>query len=102
MATRMFTVDLGAWSVKLAIATPGIRGATLINVVERMVPQGDEPVELHEAAFVEQQIQPLARGELPLLVLLGDPRRPPALLGEGLAVMKLFEELTGVGHRETI
>ncbi len=46
MATRMFTVDLGAWSVKLAIATPGIRGATLLNVVERMVPQGDEPVEL--------------------------------------------------------
>ena len=45
MATRMFTVDLGAWSVKLAIATPGIRGATLLNVVERMVPHGDEPVE---------------------------------------------------------
>jgi Tfp pilus assembly PilM family ATPase len=45
MATRMFTVDLGAWSVKLAIASPGIRGATLLNVVERMVPQGDEPLE---------------------------------------------------------
>lgn len=45
MATRMFTVDLGAWSVKLAIASPGIRGATMINIVERLVPQGDEPVE---------------------------------------------------------
>ena len=32
MATRMFTVDFGAWSVKLAIATPGIRGATMLNV----------------------------------------------------------------------
>lgn len=45
MATRTFAVDLGAWSVKLAIASPGIRGATLLDVVERMVPPGDEPVE---------------------------------------------------------
>lgn len=45
MATRMFAVDLGAWSVKLAIASPGIRGATLLNVVERLVPPGDEPIE---------------------------------------------------------
>src|SRR5687767_10497038 len=45
MATRTFAVDLGAWSVKLAIASPGIRGATLLNVVERMVPQTDEPIE---------------------------------------------------------
>ncbi|NVB83156.1 MAG: hypothetical protein HOV81_32580, partial [Kofleriaceae bacterium] len=41
----MFAVDLGAWSVKLAIASPGIRGATLLNVVERLVPPGDEPIE---------------------------------------------------------
>ena len=45
MASRMFAVDLGAWSVKLAIASPGIRGATLMSVVERLVPPGDEPVE---------------------------------------------------------
>jgi Tfp pilus assembly PilM family ATPase len=45
MATRTFAVDLGAWSVKLAIASPGIRGASILNVVERMVPPGDEPVE---------------------------------------------------------
>lgn len=45
MATRTFAVDLGAWSVKLAIASPGIRGATLLHVVERMVPVGDEPLE---------------------------------------------------------
>jgi len=41
----MFAVDLGAWSVKLAIASPGIRGATLLNVVERLVPPGAAPVE---------------------------------------------------------
>src|SRR5574338_1658103 len=45
MATRTFAVDLGAWSVKLAIASPGIRGAAILNVVERLVPPGDEPVE---------------------------------------------------------
>lgn len=45
MASRMFAVDLGAWSVKLAIASPGIRGATLVNVVERLVPPGDQPIE---------------------------------------------------------
>ena len=59
---------------------------------------GDEAVELDEAAFVEQQVEPLARGELALLVLLGDARRAPALLGERLTVMELFEELSGVGH----
>ena len=59
---------------------------------------GDEPVELDEAAFVEQQVEPLARGELALLVLLGDPRGAPALLGERLAVMELVEEFAGVGH----
>src|SRR5262249_9763364 len=45
MASRVFAVDLGAWSVKLAIASPGLRGATLFNVVERMVPPGEEPTE---------------------------------------------------------
>ncbi|HEX5063796.1 MAG TPA: pilus assembly protein PilM [Kofleriaceae bacterium] len=45
MATRTFAVDLGAWSVKLAIASPGIRGATLLSVHERMVPLSDEPLE---------------------------------------------------------
>ena len=60
---------------------------------------GDEAVELDEAAFVEQEVQPLAGGELALLVLLGDPIRSPALFGEGLAVMEVVEEFAGVGHR---
>jgi Tfp pilus assembly PilM family ATPase len=45
MATRVFAVDLGAWSVKLAIASPGIRGAVLLDVVERYVPPGEAPAE---------------------------------------------------------
>ncbi len=63
MATRMFTVDLGAWSVKLAIASPGIRGAAMLNVVERMVPQGDEPVETRIRQTLAAMVQELGLRE---------------------------------------
>jgi hypothetical protein len=59
---------------------------------------GDEPVELDEAALVQQQVEPLARGELPLLVLLGDAGGSPALFGERLTVVQLIEKLPRVGH----
>ena len=58
----------------------------------------DEPVELDEAALVEQEVEPLARGELALLVLLRDAGGAPALLGQGLPVVELVEELSGIGH----
>src|ERR1700744_6715365 len=45
MASRVFAVDLGAWSVKVVIATPGLRGAMLVNVGERVVPPGHDPAE---------------------------------------------------------
>src|SRR5262249_16777385 len=57
-ATRMFGGDRGAGSVKLAIASPGLRGAMLQTVVERMVPPGDEPAEQRTkqalAALIEE------------------------------------------------
>src|SRR4051812_16871961 len=56
MASRVFAVDLGAWSVKLAIASPGIRGATLLNVVERLVPPGDQPAETRAKAVLASMI----------------------------------------------
>lgn len=59
MATRMFAVDLGAWSVKLAIASPGIRGATLLDVRERMVPPGDEPAEVRTRRTLTSLIEEL-------------------------------------------
>lgn len=43
MTSRVFAVDLGAWSIKVAVANPGIRGTTLLQVAERRVPPGDEP-----------------------------------------------------------
>ena len=62
---------------------------------------GDEAIELDEAARIEQQVQPLAGGELALLVLRGDAGGAPALFCERLAVVQLIEELAGVGHGET-
>jgi general secretion pathway protein L len=59
MATRVFAVDLGAWSVKLAIASPGIRGATLLAVHERLVPPGDEPADARARAVLAGMIQSL-------------------------------------------
>jgi hypothetical protein len=59
---------------------------------------GDEAIELDEAAFVEQEIEPLAGGELAFLVLLSDAIRSPALIGKDLSVMQLVEEFSGVGH----
>src|SRR3954467_13489182 len=56
MSSRMFAVDLGAWSVKVAIASPGIRGAALLNVIERRVPPGSDPVEQRAKSALAQLI----------------------------------------------
>lgn len=73
MSSRVFTVDLGAWSVKLAIASPGLRGATLLNVVERLVPPGDEPAEVRAKAVLAALVEELRlKGELGYIGVYGD------------------------------
>ena len=73
MSTRVFTVDLGAWSVKLAIASPGIRGVTLLNVVERLVPPGDEPAEVRAKAVLAALVDELRlKNELGYIGVYGD------------------------------
>jgi general secretion pathway protein L len=73
MASRVFAVDLGAWSVKLAIASPGLRGATLSNVVERLVPPGDEPAEARAKAVLAGLITELRlRDDAGYLGVFGD------------------------------
>lgn len=49
--SRVFAVDLGAWSVKVAIASAGFRHTSVSEVVERVVPAGDagEPYEQRAA-----------------------------------------------------
>ncbi|MGN6106059.1 MAG: pilus assembly protein PilM [Kofleriaceae bacterium] len=69
----MFTIDLGAWSVKLAIASPGLRGATLLEVVERPVPPGDEPAEVRAKEVLASMIQELRiTGEQGYIGVYGD------------------------------
>ncbi|MBA3538597.1 MAG: pilus assembly protein PilM, partial [Deltaproteobacteria bacterium] len=69
----MFAVDLGAWSVKLALASPGLRGATLLNVVERLVPPGDDPVEQRAKATLSAMIAELRlKGESGYIGVFGD------------------------------
>jgi len=43
MASRVVGIDLGAYSIKVAVAQPGFRSATISEFVERPVPPGDEP-----------------------------------------------------------
>jgi Tfp pilus assembly PilM family ATPase len=59
MSSRVFAVDLGAWSVKLAVASPGLRGATLLNVVERLVPPGEESADIRAKRVLQQMIDEL-------------------------------------------
>ena len=48
--------------------------------------------ELGERAFVDQQVEPLARGELVLRVLAGDPLLAAAELGLGAALVQVLDE----------
>jgi len=73
MASRVFAVDLGAWSVKLAIASPGMRGATLLNVVERLVPPGEQSAEVRAKAVLASMIEELRlRDDTGYLGVYGD------------------------------
>ena len=58
----------------------------------------DEPVELDERAFVEQEVEPLARGQLALGVLRLEARVAAALLGFGDPALEQLE-LVSHGHR---
>jgi hypothetical protein len=53
----------------------------------------DEHAELLERAFVENQVDPLARRQLAALVLRIDPRLPAALAGDLAATLELFENV---------
>jgi len=53
----------------------------------------DEHVPLFEGAFVQQQLQPLARGELALVVLGVDALLPTAQAGQLALGFELFEDV---------
>jgi len=53
----------------------------------------DEHVELLERALVEQQVDPLARGQLALGVLAGDPLLAAAQPGARAPLLELLEDV---------
>ncbi len=62
MASRVLGVDLGAYSVKVVVTSPGFRQALVSEVIERRVPPGDEP-HLVRAASVVGEILARFRGD---------------------------------------
>lgn len=71
--SRNFVVDLGAWSVKLAVAVPGLRGGTVTHVVERLVPPGEGPSTPRALAVFEQLVSELGlRNDAMYLAVRGD------------------------------
>src|SRR5688572_5584826 len=61
----------------------------------------DETVELDEAAFIEQHVEPLARRKLPLVVLGLDARRAAAQLRFGTAPIEQLQFLSHGHGRES-
>ncbi|HUS63946.1 MAG TPA: pilus assembly protein PilM [Kofleriaceae bacterium] len=55
--SRILGIDLGAYSVKVAVATAGFRNATVVDYYERMVPPGDEPHELRAARTLGELVR---------------------------------------------
>ena len=73
MASRVFAVDLGAWSVKLVMASPGLRGASLTHVIERLVPPGDDAPETRAKAVLAGLVDELRlRDDAGYLGVYGD------------------------------
>lgn len=73
MATRILGVDLGAYSVKVAVANPGFRHAVMADFIERRVPDGDESHEVRATRVLGEIIrQYKLDGESPYCAISGD------------------------------
>lgn len=73
MAHKVLGIDLGAYSVKVVVATAGFRQSTVTDYLEAPIPPGDEPVEERAARAVGELIR--ARGlehDLPYVSLPGE------------------------------
>src|SRR5690606_28554186 len=83
-----------------ATADPPVAGHDAVPV--RMLPietevgraVRDEPVELHEAAFVQQHIEALASRELPLVVLRLEALLPAPELGQRALPVEVLQLLS--------
>ncbi|HEU5057673.1 MAG TPA: pilus assembly protein PilM [Kofleriaceae bacterium] len=55
--SRILGIDLGAYSVKVAVMSPGLRSATMVDFFERLVPAGDEPHEVRAARVLGEIVR---------------------------------------------
>jgi len=55
--SRILGIDLGAYSVKVAVMSPGFRSATTVDIFERLVPAGDEPHEIRAARVLGEIVR---------------------------------------------
>jgi len=55
--SRILGIDLGAYSVKVAVMNPGFRSATMVDLFERLVPAGDEPHEVRAARVLGEIVR---------------------------------------------
>ena len=89
--------DVDQAGVDVAVAgDEAIAGDDLLIHAEVAAAMGDELVELFEGAFVEEQFDALAGGELALLVLAVAAVVAAALLGRGVAAVELVELVHGI------
>jgi general secretion pathway protein L len=73
MASRILGIDLGAYSVKVAVATPGFRSAGVTDLIERQVPAGDEPAQVRAARVLAEILRENQLGEQsPFCAVPGD------------------------------
>jgi general secretion pathway protein L len=55
--SRIFGIDLGAYSVKVVVVNPGFRSAQVADYHERLVPPGDEPHEVRAARVLGEIVR---------------------------------------------
>jgi general secretion pathway protein L len=55
--SRILGIDLGAYSVKVVVATPGFRNPSLVDLYERPVPAGDDPHEVRAARALGELVR---------------------------------------------
>lgn len=73
MATRVYGIDLGSYSVKVVVALPGLRGATVVDAIERPVPPGDEPAERRATRVLGEIVRTLGlKDDIPYAAVPGD------------------------------
>jgi general secretion pathway protein L len=72
MAGHILGIDLGAYSVKVVVAQGGFRQPTVLDVAERRVPPGDEPLLVRSARTAGELLRELKLEGTPVVAVPGE------------------------------